>query len=590
MTSNKNDGDDRDDDDDDDVVIDFHGHAKRERFKQNIETYEMMAEFSKHSLQKQKSLFRKILSVEVGTNCAKNDADPLGDGDQTPLVSERSAERARELYSIGGDIHQHLEEHALSKFGLGCAMGIVQVIRDMINDATKYDHPSTSFQDEDNDGRRRQPWYCCNNEKNGRNQTTMAKLLETRETSMRLSPLLLIVSAGKNFSTTSSKCMHHQDIAKVLLKNGANPRAKDVLGKTVAHYGAGAYANPMTIDVVDMCIAAARSSHLFGQTVKLHHLQKAEHLNDAMGIAGGYDPDSMRRVVYLTNEQKEVWIKPENMSLHSSPDTNKKGCPSSDTTMLLEVQDRMGSISLHEVLMNDRKDVAEFLIQKHGTSIHTKDMDGVSPMTMVTNGGQMSFRNVSKIILDVARKEGKKARNEKKQMSLYKCAECGKELNQGDGKQCSGCKQRVYCDRECQLKNWRFGHNKECKELQTLNTGVQIHRPSSLGQSFSAISLSSGQTHTKGSYRKPIRIQTDEKFVVKVQGGTEYMPIMVYDESRMCQFDIEPGTSGFNEVLREIRKEKTWQGRKTFMKASFDSGGTFIAYPLTAGVKSKYSW
>ena len=63
----------------------------------------------------------------------------------------------------------------------------------------------------------------------------------------------------------------------------------------------------------------------------------------------------------------------------------------------------------------------------------------------------------------------------------------------------------------------------------------------SSGQSFSAISLSSGRTHAKGSYRKPVRIHTDEKFVVKVQGGTEFMPIMVYDESRTCQFDIEPG-------------------------------------------------
>ena len=35
---------------------------------------------------------------------------------------------------------------------------------------------------------------------------------------------------------------------------------------------------------------------------------------------------------------------------------------SSESTILLDVPDRMESISLHEVLMNDRKDVAEFLI------------------------------------------------------------------------------------------------------------------------------------------------------------------------------------------------------------------------------------
>ena len=146
--------------------------------------------------------------------------------------------------------------------------------------------------------------------------------------------------------------------------------------------------------------------------------------------------------------------------------------------MLLDVSDRMGSISLHEVLMKDRKDVAEFLITKHGTSIHTTDMDGVSPMTMVTNGGQMSSKHVSAIILDVARKEGKQARNAKKQRALYTCAECGNELQQGAGKQCAGCKQKVYCNRDCQVHSWRAGHHKECKALQALTTGVKIHRPS----------------------------------------------------------------------------------------------------------------
>lgn len=525
-----------------------------------------------------------MLSVEVGTDCAQNAADPCGNGDQTRITSERGAARARELYSMGGDLHSHFEDNAISKFGLGCATGSVPVIADMLQAAIEQDSSSS-------DDRPIQPWYYSDNGQD-RNQTTMAKLLETRETSMRLSPLLLIVSAGKNFCTNRSSTnslLNHKEVAKLLLKTGANPRAKDVLGKTVAHYGAGAFATPMTLEVVEMCIAAARSSHLLGHPVRLHNLQQADHLNDAIGIAGGYDPESQRRVVYLTHEQKEVWIKPDNISLCSLPAAGV-GLQLSESAMLLDVSDRMGSISLHEVLMNDRKDVAEFLITKHGTSIHTTDMDGVSPMTMVTNGGQMSSKHVSAIILDVARKEGKQARNAKKQQALYTCAECGNGLEQGAGKQCAGCKQKVYCNRDCQVLAWRAGHHKECKALQALTTGVKIHRPSSSGQSFSAISLSSGRTHAKGSYRKPVQIHTDEKFVVKVQGGTEFMPIMVYDESRTCQFDIEPGKPGFHEVLREIRKEKTWQGRKTFMKASFDSSGTFIAYPLTAGVKSKYSW
>ena len=31
---------------------------------------------------------------------------------------------------------------------------------------------------------------------------------------------------------------------------------------------------------------------------------------------------------------------------------------------------------------------------------------------------------------------------------------------------CTGCRQRAYCDRSCQLAAWRAGHKKECKPLQ----------------------------------------------------------------------------------------------------------------------------
>ena len=55
---------------------------------------------------------------------------------------------------------------------------------------------------------------------------------------------------------------NHQEVAKILLKHGASPTANDVLGKTVAHYGAGVFATDMTLQVVDMCIQAAQTAQL----------------------------------------------------------------------------------------------------------------------------------------------------------------------------------------------------------------------------------------------------------------------------------------------------------------------------------------
>ena len=120
--------------DNDEVIIDFEGHANRERVKQSIETNQILDTFTTHSLQKQKSIIRDTLSsIEVGTDCDKNDADPLGDGDQTPISSRIGADRVREIYSIGGDIHQHFVDNAITKFGMTCARGGVEAIRELIN-------------------------------------------------------------------------------------------------------------------------------------------------------------------------------------------------------------------------------------------------------------------------------------------------------------------------------------------------------------------------------------------------------------------------------------------------------------------------
>ena len=133
----------------------------------------------------------------------------------------------------------------------------------------------------------------------------------------------------------------------------------------------------------------------------------------------------------------------------------------------------------------------------------------------------------------------------------------------------------------------------EYEETFNLAAGVNVGRSTlDIKMSISSLFMRSGKKHkhTEGTYRKPDGIDTHERFVVKVQGGGTMKKILVYDESRTCEFRIDPETSGFNEIRNKIQKEMAWDGRKTFMKASFDETGTCIIYPSTAGVKSKYSW
>ena len=498
-------------------------------------------------LDQQKRRIRNLLQT-IGTDCTKNDDDPYGNGDQSLIQTVKGRDTAREIFSVGGDIHGHFEHNGYSKFAMACIFGQRNVIKEATEEA-------------------------CNEEPILSRNVEITKLLETRETSLRLSPLLLIVSAGKNAQMTHED--DHVAIAKMLLIKGADPRAQDVLGKTVCHYGAGGMATDMTLKVVDMCINAAKTSHLFGQEVQLQGLKTIE-MNAKVGIVGGYNPDSGRREIYLEDEGREIWVKPENIKVLDVASHNKK-----EWKMLADIQDRMGSVSLHEIIMNDRVDVAKFLLHKHKTSIHTKDMDGMTPMIMSGDGGMLRSK-VCKMIVDIAREEG----NARRKVTKNSCANCGKF---DASSACAQCKITVYCSKECQRYHWKNGHKAECTKIAMKNAGIKLDKPERQEMYNNMVSLQTGKS-TSGSYRKPRGVRVKEMFVVKIQAGGAMTPILIYDETRTCEFDIRPHQTGFQIILEETQKELTWNGRKTFMKASFDENGDCTIYPATAGVKKKYSW
>ena len=53
------------------------------------------------------------------------------------------------------------------------------------------------------------------------------------------------------------------------------------------------------------------------------------------------------------------------------------------------MRDRLGSVSLYEVIMRDHKDAAEVLLKRHGTSIYAKDVHGVYPQNMMVRDGTL---------------------------------------------------------------------------------------------------------------------------------------------------------------------------------------------------------
>jgi hypothetical protein len=140
------------------------------------------------------------------------------------------------------------------------------------------------------------------------------------------------------------------------------------------------------------------------------------------------------------------------------------------------------------------------------------------------------------------------------------------------------------------VEHWKAKHKKECKDLAVASeSGVQLETPPSTGQFTTIINSRTGQTSAPlrdgAGFRKPINVAVDEQFYIKCQGGGPTMPIMIYDETRHSTFDYSPGLAGFEEIRAKIVAEPAFQGRKTYMKASFDSAGVCTVYPTTTTLK-----
>ena len=140
------------------------------------------------------------------------------------------------------------------------------------------------------------------------------------------------------------------------------------------------------------------------------------------------------------------------------------------------------------------------------------------------------------------------------------------------------------------MEHWKHGgHKKECKTLAAggLDKGVKLEKPASDDMFMTHVSRQGPrgtglQQNTTLQYRKPSGVSVDEPFYVKVQGSGPQQRLLIYDESRECFFSLPPGKPGFKEMLAKVNAEPAFQGRKTYMKVSFDSNGDCTVYPSTA--------
>jgi hypothetical protein len=391
-------------------------------------------------LQQQRAAIRAGL-IQYGTDCDYNDADKFGDGDQSPIATLEGRAFARNLWSTGADFGAMMQQRAFSPMAIGAMHGNVTLVETMLRIA---DYTS----------------------ENGRPSEALLNCLESRESSLRLSPLTMIVSLGKNINEAAGLRKGQEDCARLLLKYGARPDARDVVGKTVVHYGAGKLANETSIKIVDMCIRAQPSTHLFGKEVEMFGLSSGA-MNGMRGIGRGFVEENNRRAVFLLDSKKEVAVKPENIRLvvvplhdeqkHATGGTATSATggtatidghaqPAATTTTmtpLVDMQDRLGSVALHELVMSNRDDVAKFLLFQHNASYDVVELDaGCTPWKMATINTCLSA--VCPVVVAAGVKRGRQQQKE----AAKKCRHCGKmEGSDNDNKPlmvCSKCKIAQY--------------------------------------------------------------------------------------------------------------------------------------------------
>lgn len=294
----------------------------------------------------------------------QNRQDPFGDGDQRRLPNDQQAQIFRNLWGDGFDLGACFNLGLYPHFTQSCILGGVKsVTRLLLEAATSTSNPGGQLQ----------------------------RLLETRSTTFRASPLLLTIGMAKFpqmvLATTQRMGIPNMDqegVASLLLKYGANPIVKDASGKTAVHWGAGGISNSVTRKIAGWCIVDGKSCHHFGQTITIQDTLDTKY-NGKEGTLKGFDVVSGRRFVEarLDNDNnggeiKELLLQPKHIFYQDQ-------CTYRDDCNLVDVPDRLGAVALYEVVMRGGPVAAKFLSHEHNehnANVDIKELSGITPRCM----------------------------------------------------------------------------------------------------------------------------------------------------------------------------------------------------------------
>ena len=308
----------------------------------------------------------------TATDWTKNDADPCGDGDQSPLQTVDARNVHRVCWAEGAD-----------------ALGVIQCALEVYARKTRgKEGPTASLEASE-------LWVACYTGdlvnvkamlEREMGTDERAEMIERRVTCMRVTPLMTAIDGSRRKGGLSApertgvgtRPLDHKEIVRLLLASGARVDALNFVGKNVVHIGAGKLATKETLEMVEMC-------------VEKHEETRAE-----------------------------------------------------GDIRLVNVQDRLGSVAIHEVVVNNRVDAAKVLLRLQADPT-LKDADGIDAMKMLSPFLNPDVTHV--ISTHMARRH--------RVLTKGVCNFCKREAGEREKsfKACSRCWKARYCSR-CVTRRW----------------------------------------------------------------------------------------------------------------------------------------
>lgn len=301
------------------------------------------------------------------------------------------------------------------------------------------------------------------------------------------------------------------EIVRILLSNGARVDARDLCGKTVLHYIMGPLCSPGDVVMKDIADVCIQ-----------HSIEK-------------------------------------NMA----------------NPRLVDMQDRFGTVPLHQPIMMNRMDLIEFLCTKHLADGSIEDYENISPLSMCNlNHSIRSILNNARgiYLASIIKRE------------CHYCHMTSSNVNQ----RCGRCKLVYYCSKDCQKLHWKAGHKEVCGDTNNPNNGFIIVP---LAEETKLTTNINGETIRiwKGG-PPPSDITIDEEFDVKIQvgppGSCHRMDAMLYNKRRTLFTSIRStNCSRYDDLCSLIHQFEPFHGRKAYFKAKLQDNGTLFVSSLQLFVK-----